>query len=513
MKRIDRSLILRLWACLSVALALWSCDKFKDFEIPETGCYYNVLADGEHYLFYIDEITKQTGRGHYYTTVDGAISDRHQFEATVMRKAISFKSDGGTRKLSKGDVSWEKYVEPEFHVRDYADLYKEPKYDVRITKNITYASGEGYWSSLEGVEADATKALTEGYLNSFKKRHLKLEMDVYRPVGLPGRKPFILFIHGGAFYVGSKDEPAYFDFCQHFASMGYVTASINYRLGFHVGKGAIERAAYAAAQDAHAAMRFIVHYAENYEVDPDCLYIAGSSAGSITALNVAFMEDEDRPKSSHGRGGIFRIDDMGPIDSAGNELVDKFHVRALANMWGAVSSLDILENSNTAIISFHGDQDKVVPYNVGYPFESAGRAIASTLSDQMYGSVAIDDKARQLGLKTEMHSFAGEGHALNTTGPEKQPNQNHEFIKENITRFFYETMVPEEAAIKYVGDGVYSISDFVVGKVDWKVDGGFIVSRKDNQITVLWKADAPEHIVYASGEYAAGMGFNLHKEY
>lgn len=505
--------ILRLVACLSVVFVLWGCDRFKDLETPETGCYYNVKSDGDHYLFFIDAIDRYTGKGHYYTTVDGVISDRHQFEATVARKHINFTSDGHTRKLSKGDVSWEKYVEPEFHLRESVDMFREPKFNMRITRNITYAQAEGYWSSLQGVEADVSKAFTEGYMKSFKKQTIDLDMDIYRPVGAPGLKPFILFIHGGAFYVGNKEEPAYVDFCKYFASLGYVTASINYRLGFHVGKGAIERAAYMAAQDAHAAMRFILNYASIYEIDPHFLFIAGSSAGSITALNVAFMEDENRPKSSHGRGGIFKIEDLGPINASGNDLKADFSIKAVANMWGAVSTLDIIENSNTAIISFHGDQDKVVPYNVGYPFESAGKAVASILSDIMYGSVAIDQKAKEIGLRSEMHSFAGEGHALNTTGKDKQPNQNHEIIKEEIKRFFYESLVPVEATLFYEGDGVYSIKGAEVSKIDWKVEGGFIIEQKDNQATILWKSDVPVHKVYASGDYIGGFVFNFEKEY
>lgn len=43
-------------------------------------------------------------------------------------------------------------------------------------------------------------------------------------------RPFILLIHGGGFVGG--DKSSWEDECKEFAKRGYVTASINYRLGF-----------------------------------------------------------------------------------------------------------------------------------------------------------------------------------------------------------------------------------------------------------------------------------------
>ena len=53
-----------------------------------------------------------------------------------------------------------------------------------------------------------------------------------------------MLIYGGAYYFGSKDDPKITSWCRHLASLGYVTVSIDYRLGFFPGKVGIARAGY-----------------------------------------------------------------------------------------------------------------------------------------------------------------------------------------------------------------------------------------------------------------------------
>ena len=497
----------KIFAAFGLLLAFASgCDRFKGAQMPRTGCWYDVTADGDRAFVRIDDIDGHTATGYWYACDEGPDAPSHHFSAEMGRTRLTLRSEGEVSHLSAKDVKWEQYSEPEF-APERTELYREPFCEVEEIPNVVYGNAEGYWTSLPGVEADVSKLFTSGYIKSFKRRDLNLRMDIYKPVGVSGAKPFILFIHGGAFYVGDKREPAYIDFCRHFASMGYVCASIDYRMGFHVSKGAIERAGYMAVQDAHAAMRYIVTHASEYEVDPSQLYAAGSSAGSITALNLAFMEDRDRPGSSRGRDGLLGRAEMGDIDASGNDIKAHFHIKAVANMWGAVNSLDILKNSRTDIVSFHGEEDKTVPYDRGYPFSSAGKVVASTLSDEMYGSVSIDKEAARLGLRTKMYSFPGEGHALNTSGKEKRPNANHTKIRSAITDFFFEEMVPSEAVIVSEGHGWYHLEGADVSGVQWKVEGGFILSSRRDRVKVLWRSDELHHSLSATGQYTGGIGF------
>lgn len=291
-----------------------------------------------------------------------------------------------------------------------------PKYEIMETKDIRYSGVKGYWTSLPGVEQDVLKAFSQGYVKSFRKKPLDLTLDLYRPEGPAGRQPLILFMHGGAYYIGSKEEPAYVDFCRHFASLGYVTASINYRLGFHLSRNGVERAGDAALEDARTALDFLVGHADEYGIDPDRIFLAGSSAGAITALKLAFSKEG---ACSH-------------------------RILAVANMWGAVDDLSMLEGGTAAIISFHGEEDTAVPYDEGYPLSPDGKGFSRLLSGKMYGSSRIDRKAAELGLRHRFYSFPGEGHALNTDKDRgKQPNANQTVIKDRMAEFFREVLLSE----------------------------------------------------------------------
>jgi carboxylesterase type B len=60
-------------------------------------------------------------------------------------------------------------------------------------------------------------------------------MDIYQPAGdVSAPRALVVMAHGGSFITGSKTGPDVVGFCQDLAKMGYVVASINYRLGFGI---------------------------------------------------------------------------------------------------------------------------------------------------------------------------------------------------------------------------------------------------------------------------------------
>lgn len=468
---------------------------------PDTCRYYRLAADSLDCFFLVDSYDEDgNASGHYYL-IKEAEAERCRFSATFGKRHVTVTAGGREIKLDNKSVRYSPYEEPAFAPGNLK-IYRRDYCDTKVTNDIEYGKVQGYWTALEGAEKEIAKVFTQGYVKSFKKRDLDLTLDLYQPEKRNGLRPLILFIHGGAFYIGNKEEPAYVDFCQYYAGMGYVTASINYRLGFHLSKNEIERAGYVALQDAHAALRFLCAHAKEYGIDRNRIFLAGSSAGAITALNLAFMNEEDRPTSTLGRKAFLKnVTDLGGIDSSGNNLKADFKIIALANMWGAVSDLDLLENNKTSIVSFHGEDDKVVPYAEGYPLASAGEGIARMLGEVMYGSACIDKKADSLGLRHKFYSFPGEGHAFNTTPKEKQPNENHYIIRDRITEFFFNELAPGKAVIKAGTPGIYSIEGAEVKDVQWKVEGGFVVANPDAKtVRVLWCADQP-HAIRATGNY------------
>lgn len=464
----------KILAAFSVIPVLLSgCRSVMDLScLPAPGVYYVLESGGEIRFFCPTSLSSDSISGYGYSSSDGPEAPRREM-------SIRIPELGGG--LIGIDGFCRPYVAPGFKP-EQTGLFLTPRYGVSITEDIVYGTAKGYWQSLPGVEARHSRAFTEGYMKSFKRHDLDLTLDLYRPDSVTTARPLILFLHGGAFYFGDKKEPAYVDFCEDFASKGYVTASMNYRMGFHVGKADIERAGCCALEDARAAIRYLVGHAREYGIDPDRIYLAGSSAGSMTALRLAFGAE------------------------TGGSAEDAIRIRAVANMWGSMESLDSLANSRSGIISFHGDHDNAVPYAEGHLMSSAGVFLSRFLSDVVYGSSCIDSAARAIGLRSELWTFEGCGHALNVTGSDKAPNENHQVIKDRMTMFFFRDMVPEDAAIVSLGEGVYELSGRVES-VQWNVDGGFVLGMEGNRIRVLWRADADTRTLMASGTYPGGIGY------
>ena len=99
--------------------------------------------------------------------------------------------------------------------------------------------------------------------------HARNRLDLYLPEAVEGRRPVIVWIHGGAWYAGSKNDPSP---AVPATEKGYAVASINYRLSQH----AIFPA---QIEDCKAAIRWLRANAAKYHLDPDHIGVWGASAG------------------------------------------------------------------------------------------------------------------------------------------------------------------------------------------------------------------------------------------
>ena len=297
---------------------------------------------------------------------------------------------------------------------DFKPMYMEPMYEVAEEQGRVYAQNvEGYWSTYPDTREDFGKIYTRKLSEMVRTRELCLDMDLYYPKepAVESRRPLLVLIHGGAFYNGDKQDIGYPEMGHYFAERGYVVASINYRLGFKPLAPDVDRAGYRALQDAHAAVCYLIANADEFGIDTTKIFAAGTSAGAITALNLAFMEEKNRPESTksngvkgwvssatkiiagwldkgvHTIGNLFGQDwgingdnlcetlglnsDLGPINAVSGLQDRPFKIKAVVNMWGAVHDLSMIGNSKeTSILAFHGDADQIVPYSNGYPFDN-----------------------------------------------------------------------------------------------------------------------------------------------
>jgi dienelactone hydrolase len=287
-----------------------------------------------------------------------------------------------------------------------------PSYQVTVEKDVPYATAMGYYTHAPVGDKGSTFKLL---FHSGIPKPVTLEMDIYRPsddTNTP--RPLLLMMHGGSFFIGHKSEPGQAGWCEYFASLGYVAVSINYRLGFHPTKKEIRQAEYRALEDADAALEYLFGR-EDLSIDKDRVFIAGTSAGAMTALNLAFRLYGSQPmKEVQPRLGR-----------------EDFRIRAIANLWGSVHDLSVLENASVPILSFQSVNDPVMPYDFGYPLGFAGRL----LSDPMYGTHAVHEKALEIGLRAEHHPCPEARHRLHLDDAMAYTERFYE-IRDAMVKFF-----------------------------------------------------------------------------
>tara|TARA_Y100000590_G_scaffold449381_1_gene587407 strand:- start:757 stop:1923 length:1167 start_codon:yes stop_codon:yes gene_type:complete len=292
--------------------------------------------------------------------------------------------------------------------------------EVSITQDIVYANAPD---------------LPFIFLFEWNTYDIDLDMDIYEPEGdIETLRPVIIFLHPGSFFSGNNELDDMVSLSIDAAKRGYVAISANYRLGLNIiSTYSGERAVYRGVQDASALIRYIREYHNELRVDPNRIFLWGSSAGSFISLHLAYSEDNERPGSTYGGGSD---PDLGCIDCSGNNYQHNSKPTAIVSCWGAIGDLSwIGENNTVPAIMFHGTSDIVVPYDYGLPFT------INIALPVVYGSNQISGKLSSLGIQNEAYIEDGEPHeywgSLNgnwTSGP----NEFYVDILEKTYNFLYQ---------------------------------------------------------------------------
>lgn len=119
------------------------------------------------------------------------------------------------------------------------------------------------------------------------RRAHKLDVYVPNPKAYPGPRPVLVYVHGGAFSMLSKDTHRFM--AMAFARQGYVVFNTNYRLGpVHAYPAPLE--------DAAEAVLFAARHAERYGGDAGRLVLAGESAGGNLVTALVYCATHPRPE-------------------------------------------------------------------------------------------------------------------------------------------------------------------------------------------------------------------------
>lgn len=199
----------------------------------------------------------------------------------------------------------------------------------------------------------------------------QLKMDIYLPAcDTATNRALIIFAHGGSFVTGDKADPEYVQTATALAKMGYVVASINYRLGFEQTFPAVQYSFNSAIMrglhDGRAAVRFMRHNAlyggNTYGINPNKIFFGGVSAGGIIALHLAYQNlPSEMTMNCGGQVGT----DCNSVEGNSNNLNVPSTVSAIVSIAGGIRDLNWITNNDVPCALFHGTNDQTVPYGSG----------------------------------------------------------------------------------------------------------------------------------------------------
>jgi len=285
-----------------------------------------------------------------------------------------------------------------------------------------------------------------------------LYMDIFSPAGdTVKQRPAIIFMHSGGFLLGSRQNDDMIALCDSFARRGYVTATIDYRLGMGstiyrflgliIGAKVDEtngyRAFYRAMQDSRAAIRFMKKNETKYGIDTTKIFLYGSSAGAILSIQNLYLD-----KTAEIDSAAFKTPSLGNPDAIGFSGFGAKSNAAVA-LWGSLQKPELIENENTPIFLAHGTADDVVPFKKGKLLGNIEIPI-STIKLELpegYGSFCIDTALQNRNIQRRNYFVEGKKHEFYgvDTGmfPIDGPNAYWDTIIWKTSNFLFETFQPK----------------------------------------------------------------------
>ena len=140
-------------------------------------------------------------------------------------------------------------------------------------------------------ETEKTVNVEYGSAIDYQGNNQALLLDFYEPKDdTADQRPLIIYAHGGGFtdQTQTKSLIHIVAYCDSMARRGYAVASIDYRLDESI----CNRAVINAMHDMKAAIRFFKKEQTFYKIDESQIFLAGESAGAITALTSNYINQD-----------------------------------------------------------------------------------------------------------------------------------------------------------------------------------------------------------------------------
>ena len=224
-----------------------------------------------------------------------------------------------------------------------------------------------------------------------------LYLDIYEPA--EGKtftadgeeKPSIIFMFGGGFITGSRDNESYNKWFTHMKNEGYRIISIDYRLGLKGSKkvgvaqvNTLDKAIHMAVEDLFSATDFLIENSEKLGIDSDNIVVSGSSAGAISVMQAEY-EICNRTKWAE-------------------VLPEDFNYVGVMSFSGAILSREgkvDYKKRPCPTLMLHGTADELVPYEQIAVFNLG-----------FFGGGKLVERFKKFGFNFNMYHFIDYGHEV-----------------------------------------------------------------------------------------------------
>lgn len=249
------------------------------------------------------------------------------------------------------------------------------------------------------IAATAALAMTPDETHLFAHRDTcDLYLDIYNPVkgaettfqGID--KPTLIFVFGGGFIIGSRNEEWYHPWLQQLVDAGYRVVAIDYRLGLkgikmrfdpiHVFESSrlTKKAVDMGVEDVFSAVKFLV---DERGFDPSNFVVMGNSAGAMISLSA----------------------EHDACNGLAQGLPEGFHFKGVMSFAGAIMSLEgrpKYKRTPAPQLLVHGDRDHAVTFKK-YALGKYG----------LYGSSAlVKEVFAKKGYVYHFYRYVGHSHDM-----------------------------------------------------------------------------------------------------
>ena len=283
------------------------------------------------------------------------ISGRTYIPLRVIAESLKFKINW-YEKEKKIEI---KYINLDSdYDKDFLTIKEEYHLNFNPLKKDTDGNG-----LIDYVEANLGKVLKNIVYKDIDGSELKL--DIYYPNFANKPIPTIIYVHGGAWVMGSKENIQNFPEFYLLRNSQFMIVSIDYRL-------APKYKFPSQIEDVKSAVRFLRKESEKFGIDVNKIGCFGTSAGGhlvsllgTTDKNSGFDKGENLEFSSRVN---FVIDYFGPTDLTKMPNIDR-----LIQVFGSIDKENLLNYSPVNYVSsddphfliIHGEKDDTVPIEQG----------------------------------------------------------------------------------------------------------------------------------------------------